>query len=305
MLGPSPLPPAADGGRVVHSRITTRVLALLLGLAPAAGCYTGIDDGRRHPWAGPGSSDDVGEDGGSDDDGSNDGADGSGGSEPGSGGGNDGGSSADDGGTSGAGDDGGGSAGDDGGGSAGDDGGGSAGDPGDGGGLDDGGDSAGDDGGGQSDVPDNAYCQEVSDWNPQWAALEEEILVLVNQVRATGYDCDSKGKFGPAPALTMHPALRCSARKHSLDMYERDFFDHVNPSGESPWVRMQQAGYAYTNAGENIAGGNQTAQGTMNQWLQSDGHCANLMNPAFEHLGVGFYPGGPYGTSCTQNFGAQ
>jgi uncharacterized protein YkwD len=28
------------------------------------------------------------------------------------------------------------------------------------------------------------------------------------------------------------------------------------------------------------------------------------MNPNFTEIGVGFYPGGPYNTSWTQNFGA-
>jgi uncharacterized protein YkwD len=101
----------------------------------------------------------------------------------------------------------------------------------------------------------------------------------------------------------MHPALRCSARVHSKDMNDRNFFDHTNPSGEAPWDRMEQAGYSYSNAGENIAGGNSTAAATMQQWMDSDGHCANIMNPNFTEIGVGYYPGGQWGHLWTQNFG--
>ena len=67
---------------------------------------------------------------------------------------------------------------------------------------------------------------------------------------------------------------------------------------------MTAAGYVWQTAGENLAGGNATAEATMQQWLDSDGHCANLMNPAFTELGVGYFPGGPYTTLWVQNFGA-
>lgn len=157
------------------------------------------------------------------------------------------------------------------------------------------------------DVPDGVpYCDPAKLWEPAWKKLEEDVLVIVNEKRAQGADCGSEGVFGPAGPLTMHPALRCAARMHSKDMADRDFFDHTNPDGDSPWDRMGKTGYgAYTNAGENIAAGSPTAAGTMDQWMNSDGHCANIMNPDFEHIGVGYYPGGQYGHLWTQVFGAQ
>jgi len=156
------------------------------------------------------------------------------------------------------------------------------------------------------DVPDNAYCVAVGDWDPAWAQLELDVLEIVNQVRATGADCHSKGMFGATSPLTMNPALRCAARKHSADMAARNFFDHTNPDNESPWDRMGKAGYGgYSNAGENIAAGSPDAQGTMNQWMDSDGHCANIMNPGFKEIGVGYSTGGQYGHLWTQVFGAK
>lgn len=154
------------------------------------------------------------------------------------------------------------------------------------------------------EVPDNGYCNAVADWDPAWTELENEILVIVNQRRAEGANCGSAGSFGPAGPVTAHPALRCAARVHSQDMVERNFFDHTNPSGESPFQRMGEAGYQYSTAGENIAAGNSTAAATMQQWMDSDGHCGNIMNPSFTELGVGYFPGGQYGHVWTQNFGA-
>ncbi|MEM6291060.1 MAG: CAP domain-containing protein [Myxococcota bacterium] len=178
----------------------------------------------------------------------------------------------------------------------------------DGGSDDGGGDDGGSDDGGDApppsdEVPDNAYCGDVAAWDAAHLQLENEILEIVNQVRAQGANCGSAGSFGPAGPMTMDPALRCAARVHSLDMVDRNFFDHTNPSGESPFDRMGFAGYSYSTAGENIAAGNGTAAATMDQWMNSDGHCSNIMNPDFTEIGVGYYPGGQYGHMWTQVFG--
>lgn len=133
--------------------------------------------------------------------------------------------------------------------------------------------------------------------------MEEEVVTIVNQTRSQGANCGSKGDFGAAGPLTMHPLLRCAARMHSKDMVDRDFFDHTNPDNESPWDRIAKSGYGgYQNAGENIAAGSGTAAGVVDQWMNSDGHCANIMNPAFNQIGVGYYPGGQYGHVWTQVF---
>jgi uncharacterized protein YkwD len=173
--------------------------------------------------------------------------------------------------------------------------------------LDDGDEGPADDDGvdddGGSEVPDLAYCDSVSDWDPSWSTFEEQILAIVNQHRAAGADCRSGGQFAATGPLTMNPSLRCSARKHSADMAARNFFDHTNPSGEDPFVRMEQAGYSFSMAGENIAAGSPDAAGTMMQWMGSDGHCTNIMNPGFTEIGVGYSTGGEFGTLWTQNFG--
>lgn len=156
-----------------------------------------------------------------------------------------------------------------------------------------------------AEVPDVAFCEPVSDWDPSWSLLEDQILEIVNARRAEGADCGSAGSFSPAAALTMNPALRCAARVHSKQMVDMAFFDHVTPWGEEPWDRMEAAGYSYQSAGENIAAGNPTAEATMQQWMESDGHCGNIMGADFTELGVGYYPGGSYGHMWTQAFASR
>lgn len=149
------------------------------------------------------------------------------------------------------------------------------------------GSSPGSDAGDQQ--PPAGYCAPVTTWPGAWAGMEEDVLVLVNQVRSQGADCGSEGSFDPAEPLTTHPSLRCAAQVHSQDMHDRDFFDHTNPDGLAPWDRMALAGYSWSRAGENIAGGAADAESVLSQWMSSPGHCANIMSPAFVHVGAGFH----------------
>lgn len=288
MVVSRPRPPRGEGLRacVPLASFSLAPFALVAALA-LPGCYDGYDHGE--PWM-PG--DEAADDGDDDDDGDDGQADGGadGAADGGDGGGDDG--RPDDGGVDdGAMDDGGL-----------DDGGVDDGSMDD-GGADDGGMDDGDPPNADPEVPDNAYCTDVAGWDPAWSQLEQQVLDLVNQYRASGYNCGSGGNFGPAGPLTMQPNLRCAARVHSKDMDERNFFDHTNPSGESPFDRMGMAGYSFSTAGENIAGGSPDAAGTMDQWMNSSGHCANIMNPSFTEIGVGYHPGGNWGTLWTQAFG--
>ncbi|MEM9461641.1 MAG: CAP domain-containing protein [Myxococcota bacterium] len=156
----------------------------------------------------------------------------------------------------------------------------------------------------EPDVPNIPYCDDASNWDANSASLEAQILDLTNQVRQAGRDCGSQGVFPPVPPLTADPALRCAARVHALDMDARNYFAHNSPEGETPWERMNNAGYSWSSAAENIAAGNATAQATVDQWLNSDGHCANIMSASNTELGVGYVAGGPYGTLWVQVFGS-
>jgi uncharacterized protein YkwD len=153
-------------------------------------------------------------------------------------------------------------------------------------GGDDGGGGGDDDGDGGGDVPAGAYCDPARAWPASATALEAQIVTLVNQRRAAGATCGGQAR-PPVPALTANAALRCAARVHTRDMADRDFFDHTNPSGEDPFERMVRAGYEWSNAGENIAGGGATAESTMEQWMGSSGHCNNIMSDSYVDIGVG------------------
>jgi uncharacterized protein YkwD len=122
-------------------------------------------------------------------------------------------------------------------------------------------------------------------------AAEVEVLKLVN---------DERAKVGCSP-VAANSALSDLAQAFSEDMATRDFFDHTDPSGLSPWDRAAKAGITSL-GGENIARGQADAAAVMDAWMNSPGHRANILNCDFKTLGVGVHlgTGGPW---WTQDFG--
>ncbi len=126
----------------------------------------------------------------------------------------------------------------------------------------------------------------------------EEMLRLVNAARATGYRCGEEA-FGPAPALTWNPLLEKSSAAHAQDMAEKNYFAHEALDGSKPADRITRAGYRWSTCGENIAKGQQSIPEVVEAWLKSPGHCKNIMNPAYKHLGASRFV-----SSWVQNFGS-
>lgn len=87
-------------------------------------------------------------------------------------------------------------------------------------------------------------------------------------------------------------------------MAARDYFDHDTPEGLGPSERAARQGYR-GGVGENIAAGTSTAHSTVQMWLDSPGHCLNMMANDYQFLGVGygFQNGSEFGHYWTQNFG--
>lgn len=172
-------------------------------------------------------------------------------------------------------------------------------------------DELSDDDDGDDDIPPPSDdlddpCDPDTEWPDEWAELEEEVLELTNDERAEGAVCGDES-FDPAPPLEMNETLRCAARRHSQDMADREYFSHYTPEGESPAHRLDDAGYTGTTWGENIARNPSTAQQVVDGWMNSPGHCANIMRAQFEEIGVGFAddPDSTHRRMWTQKFGAQ
>jgi len=121
--------------------------------------------------------------------------------------------------------------------------------------------------------------------------LEQQMLDLINAERA---------KVGLKP-LAADPRLTEQARLKSKDMIDKGYFAHQSPTYGSPFDQMAAAGITYRTAGENLAGAPSVELAHKNLML-SDGHRRNILNPAFDSIGIGIIEGGPYGMMFTQMF---
>ena len=121
--------------------------------------------------------------------------------------------------------------------------------------------------------------------------LETAMLAMVNKERT------ARG----LKALQTDPEMTAVARAHSADMFARGYFAHANPDGKNPFHRMKEANVIFTAAGENLAL-SQTVKMAHTNLMNSPGHKANILNPAFGRLGIGILDGGYHGLMISQEF---
>jgi uncharacterized protein YkwD len=121
----------------------------------------------------------------------------------------------------------------------------------------------------------------------------QTLLVLVNDARAVQRKCGNN-LFVASKALTPNDKLTLAAQKHSQDMDVTGELSHTTLAGAMNYTpgttfdaRIKQEGYAFKTAGENVAWGFSTPQSVLKAWLESEGHCRNIMNPAFTEIGLG------------------
>lgn len=120
--------------------------------------------------------------------------------------------------------------------------------------------------------------------------LARRALELVNDVRARGTRCGAR-PFGPAPPVRLSETLAGVAFGHAADMAKHDYFEHEDLAGRSPADRVRAVGYREKLVGENIAYGPKSAEEVVQGWLESPGHCENIMDPRFAEMGIAYAAG--------------
>lgn len=133
----------------------------------------------------------------------------------------------------------------------------------------------------QSDTSGNSGSSGQTDTSTEQSQFASQVISLVNQERA---------KQGLEP-LTSDAQLNNMAWAKAKDMSDNNYFSHTSPTYGSPFDMMKQFGISYRYAGENIAMGQKTPAEVVNAWMNSEGHRANILNPNFNLIGVGYYNG--------------
>lgn len=119
------------------------------------------------------------------------------------------------------------------------------------------------------------------------------VLSVHNVIAYTNIARDENGKLAP---LVENKTLDLVAEMKLQDMFTRQYFEHVSPSGDGPGELADRAGYAYVVVGENLALGNFGSDlELVTAWMNSPGHRANILNKNYMEIGVavgkGMYEG--------------
>lgn len=129
-----------------------------------------------------------------------------------------------------------------------------------------------------TDIPD-VEQPETDNNTPETDALSyaEQVVALVNAERA---------KAG-LNALTLDTEIASAALVRAKET--EISFSHTRPDGRHFSTALSDSGISFRGAGENIAWGQKTPEEVMNGWMNSEGHRANILNPNFTKIGVGYY----------------
>jgi uncharacterized protein YkwD len=118
-------------------------------------------------------------------------------------------------------------------------------------------------------------------------AVSQRVLELVNEARSKPRKC-GRASFKPAPPLQLSAMLSRAALIHNQDMSNKNFFEHQGSDGSKVGDRTSRVGYQWRAVAENIAIGPTTAEVVVNGWLDSPGHCANIMDTQYTEMGIAY-----------------
>ena len=97
---------------------------------------------------------------------------------------------------------------------------------------------------------------------------------------------------GNLPALIENLKLDQTASAKAQDILKNQYFEHVSPSGVGPGDLAQKYGYDYIVEGENLILGNFSSEKEVVQdWMNSPGHRANILNVRYTEIGVSIIKG--------------
>ena len=122
---------------------------------------------------------------------------------------------------------------------------------------------------------------------PNDAALLDSVLKRLNEIRADGGRCGGS-EFPPSPPLERSSVLDDAARSHAEDMANNSFLAHTGSDGSNPGDRVTRAGYEWRVVAENVAAGQTSADDVAATWLDSAGHCSNLMDAKYSETGIAY-----------------
>ncbi len=116
-----------------------------------------------------------------------------------------------------------------------------------------------------------------------------QVLDLTNKART------SQGEN----TLSLNEQLNQAALAKATNMFNDQYWAHNSPSGKTPWVFVQDMGYKYSVAGENLARDFGDAPTMVNAWMASPSHKANILQAKYKDTGIAVVDGKLNGVETT------
>lgn len=85
--------------------------------------------------------------------------------------------------------------------------------------------------------------------------------------------------------LTENEKLTRAAQLKLDDMFENQYWDHNSPTGIAPWKWLNDVGYDYYAAGENLARDFSSTDSVISAWLDSTEHRKNVLSEVYTEAG--------------------
>lgn len=122
---------------------------------------------------------------------------------------------------------------------------------------------------------------------------ENQVVLLRSKVIA---ETNLQRQKNGLPSLEENLKLNDAAFAKANDMFKNQYFEHVSPTGTDPGELVQNFGYDYIVTGENLILGNfSNEEEVVQDWMNSPGHRANILNSRYSEIGVtmvkGIYEG--------------
>jgi uncharacterized protein YkwD len=129
-------------------------------------------------------------------------------------------------------------------------------------------------------VPTLNYVNMIGTGNMA-AVLPAVLSILTNEERQTQN----------LPILTTNPLLTEAAELKASDMATKGYFAHTSPEGKTPWYWINQVGYDYHYAGENLAINFSDSKDVTEAWMNSPTHRENILKGKYTEIGTGVATG--------------
>jgi hypothetical protein len=125
--------------------------------------------------------------------------------------------------------------------------------------------------------------------NTFWGTIQQNVLSYATNMSVSGLlqGTNQKRTAGSLGSLALNGKLNSAAQAKANDMAARDYWSHNTPEGSPPWTFIDNAGYDYQTAGENLAYGFDSSTEAIAGWMASPGHKANIMNTGYTEVGFG------------------